>query len=63
VAIARSLSDSFTGITPASVLPFAVAQAAGAALAWSAIRVLWPNAEELTEVGQRAGTRLTSGLA
>ena len=40
--IARTLSDTFTGIAPGSVPPFVVAQTIGAGLAIVAIRVLYP---------------------
>ena len=41
VAIARMFSDSFAGISPASVLPFIVAQAAGAAAGYFTSRSLF----------------------
>lgn len=43
VTIARSFSDTFAGIAPASVVPFILAQLAGAALAVAAVRVLYPH--------------------
>jgi glycerol uptake facilitator-like aquaporin len=43
VTVARTLSDTFTGIAPASVLPFIAMQAVGGALGWLAVRVLHPN--------------------
>lgn len=43
VTIARSLSDSFAGIAPASVLPFVLAQAVGGGLALCLIRFLHPQ--------------------
>jgi arsenate reductase len=43
VTVARMFSDSFSGIAPASVVPFVGAQALGAALAYGAVRVLWPR--------------------
>lgn len=49
VALARTLSDTFAGIAPASVLPFLVAQVAGAALGSGAVRLLWPDAKEVAE--------------
>ena len=49
VTLARALSDTFAGIAPASVVPFLVAQAAGAALACGVVRLLWPHAEEVAE--------------
>lgn len=42
VTIARSLSDTFAGISPASVAAFVVAQATGTALALVVSRWLWP---------------------
>jgi glycerol uptake facilitator-like aquaporin len=41
VTIARSLSDTFAGIAPAGVLPFVLAQAAGAVVAVAMARWLW----------------------
>jgi glycerol uptake facilitator-like aquaporin len=46
VTLARTLSDTFAGIAPASVLPFIVAQLAGAAVACVVVRVLWPRIAE-----------------
>jgi arsenate reductase len=43
VTVARSLSDSFAGIAPASVLGFIVAQVLGGALGLGIARVLWPT--------------------
>jgi glycerol uptake facilitator-like aquaporin len=43
VTLARTLSDTFAGIAPASVGGFVVAQAMGAVVACLAIRVLWPD--------------------
>ncbi|WGL51202.1 aquaporin [Nocardioides sp. BP30] len=43
VTIARSLSDSFAGIAPASVPPFLLAQVLGGALALVLIRFLHPQ--------------------
>jgi arsenate reductase len=43
VTVARTLSDTFSGISPASVAPFVVAQTVGAALACATIRILWPH--------------------
>ncbi|MEX0789331.1 MAG: MIP/aquaporin family protein [Actinomycetota bacterium] len=42
VTVARTLTDTFTGISPSSAPAFVVAQIAGAALAVAAIRVLYP---------------------
>lgn len=49
VTVARTLSDTFAGIAPASVLPFVVAQFVGAALACVVVRILWPRIEEHAE--------------
>jgi len=43
VTVAREFSNTFAGIAPGSVIPFLIAQVAGAALAIGAIRVLYPN--------------------
>ena len=43
VTLARTLSDTFAGIAPASVGAFVGAQVIGAVLACLAIRVLWPD--------------------
>jgi glycerol uptake facilitator-like aquaporin len=43
VTLARTLSDTFAGIAPASVLPFVVAQLFGAVLACAVVRFLWPQ--------------------
>jgi glycerol uptake facilitator-like aquaporin len=42
VTLARTLSDTFVGIAPASVPGFLVAQLVGTALAMGAVRALWP---------------------
>jgi arsenate reductase len=42
VTIARTLTDSFAGIAPASALGFVAAQVVGALLAAGAVRVLYP---------------------
>lgn len=47
VTIARTLSDTFAGIAPSSVIPFVVAQFVGAALAVATVRVLWPGIEDV----------------
>jgi glycerol uptake facilitator-like aquaporin len=49
VTLARTLSDTFAGIAPTSVLPFIVAQIVGTVLACAAVRVLWPSAQNLGE--------------
>lgn len=47
VTLARTLSDTFAGIAPASVAPFIVVQFVGAALACATVRALWPRAHDL----------------
>lgn len=44
VTIARTLSDTFAGVAPASVPAFVVAQVGGAVLAIGAVRLLYPTA-------------------
>jgi arsenate reductase len=46
VTLARTLSDTFAGIAPISVLPFILAQIVGTALACAVVRVLWPAAQD-----------------
>jgi len=46
VTIARSLSDTFAGISPASVPMFVLMQVAGGAVALGALRLLHPTAVE-----------------
>jgi len=46
VTFARTLSDTFAGIAPSSVLPFIAAQFVGAALACAVIRILWPRIDD-----------------
>lgn len=41
VTVARALSDTFSGIAPASVMPFVTAQLVGVGAAVAAARVLW----------------------
>lgn len=43
---ARTLTDTFAGVAPASVLAFVAAQLAGAVLAVAAVRVLYPRGPE-----------------
>ncbi len=43
VTLARSLSDTFAGIAPTGVLPFILAQTAGALVAATFARWLWPT--------------------
>lgn len=47
VTIARTLSDTFAGIAPSSVIPYVIAQFVGAALAVVTVRVLWPGIEDV----------------
>jgi glycerol uptake facilitator-like aquaporin len=49
VTVARTLSDTFAGIAPASVAPFVVAQMVGAALACATIRCLWSHTADTAE--------------
>lgn len=46
VTIARMFSDTFTGIAPGSVMPFVLAQVAGAAVGLAGIRLLVPDTLE-----------------
>jgi len=50
VTLAPTLSDTFAGIAPSSVLLFVVAESAGAAPARAAVRFLWPRVGEEAEV-------------
>jgi len=47
VTLARTLSDTFAGIAPTSVVPFVVAQLVGTTLACLVVRVLWPLADDI----------------
>jgi arsenate reductase len=49
VTMARTLSDTFAGIAPESVAAFVVAQVLGAAVAFGAIRVLWPDIADVSQ--------------
>ena len=44
VTVARTLSDTFAGIAPASVGAFVLAQAVGGVLAYGVVRLLYPEA-------------------
>jgi arsenate reductase len=46
VTMARALTNTFAGISPASVLPFVAAELIGCGLAWMVIRVLYPRARD-----------------
>jgi glycerol uptake facilitator-like aquaporin len=50
VTLARTLSDTFAGISPASVPGFVVAQVIGAGLAVGVVWVLWPDIVEVAPV-------------
>jgi len=50
VTVARMFSDSFTGIAPASVPGFVLAQLVGGALALGVVRLLFPTAAPETSV-------------
>jgi glycerol uptake facilitator-like aquaporin len=50
VTLARTLSDTFAGISPASVPGFVVAQLVGAGLAVGAVRLLWPDMAGVADV-------------
>ena len=43
VTVARMLTDTFSGIAPVSVPLFVLMQVIGGALAWAAVRVLYPD--------------------
>ncbi len=49
VAIARTLTDTFAGIRPASAAPFVAAQLVGAGLAVAVARILFPEPEPSLE--------------
>jgi len=50
VTLARTLSDTFAAIAPCSVVPFVLAQVAGAMLACAAVRFLWPRMADSAEI-------------
>jgi arsenate reductase len=50
VTLARTLSDTFAGIAPASVPGFIVAQLVGAGLAVGVVRALWPDIGSIADV-------------
>ncbi len=50
VTLARTLSDTFAGIAPGSVLPFVVTQLVGASLACATVRFLWPGIADSADV-------------
>lgn len=47
ITVARTLSDTFAGIEPASVAPFVLMQLLGGALAVGAVRLLYPDARDV----------------
>ncbi|HUY09833.1 MAG TPA: MIP/aquaporin family protein [Candidatus Dormibacteraeota bacterium] len=50
VTVARTLSNTFAGISPGSVAPFIGAELLGGALSYLAIRFLHPDAREIADV-------------
>ncbi len=56
ITIARSLSDTFSGIRPADVPGFVIAQLAGALLALGVGRRLFRGGRERSAAGARQGT-------
>src|SRR4030081_2260447 len=50
VTLARTLSDTFTGIAPVSVPGFVIAQFVGAGLAVGVARLLWPDIARVADV-------------
>jgi len=55
ITVGRTLSDTFAGIAPGSVLPFVAAQVVGAALAVGAVLVLYPDARDVADHVARLG--------
>lgn len=55
VTVARSLTDTFTGIAPGSVPAFVAAQVAGAGAAVALVRFLYPDAHPLEDLGTPGG--------
>ena len=47
VTVARTLSNTFAGIAPASVVPFVAAQFAGTVLAIIVVRILYPSIADI----------------
>jgi glycerol uptake facilitator-like aquaporin len=61
VTVARMFSDTFAGISPASVLPFVLAQLAGAAVGTAVVLGLYPDVAESADdvvVPREAGARI-----
>ena len=50
VTLARTLSNTFAGIAPASVAPFVAAQVVGGVIAVGTIRLFWPDIERVADV-------------
>jgi glycerol uptake facilitator-like aquaporin len=63
VTLARSLTDSFAGIAPASVAPFILAQAAGAAGALVTVRMLNGSRPVVRQPGLASGAFRQQELA
>ena len=49
VTVARTLSDTFAGIAPGSVVPFVLAQGLGTILACGAVRLFWPRVADAAD--------------
>lgn len=49
ITIGRTLTDTFAGIAPSSVVMFVLMQLIGAALALGAVRLLYPNATDVAD--------------
>ncbi|MEL7207655.1 MAG: aquaporin [Actinomycetota bacterium] len=49
VTVARTLTDTFTGIDPSDAAPFVAAQLVGTALAIALIRVIYPRIREVAD--------------
>ena len=58
ITIGWTLSDTFAGIAPGSVLPFVAAQVVGAALAVGAVLLLYPDARDVADDVARLGPDL-----
>jgi arsenate reductase len=50
VTIARTLSNTFSGIAPSSAPAFIAFQLVGAALAWGVVRVLYPDVRDVASL-------------
>jgi glycerol uptake facilitator-like aquaporin len=57
VSVARTLSDTFAGIAPASAPMFVVSQFVGAALAYPVVRFLWPIPPPDADTAQRSRSK------